>query len=319
MSGAVSTGLGLGSDGVDSCCDRQSIRSRESDCAPYESGGSPRKPIKAKSPPIAERAQQSQAGPTPNTVLERYPPEHLDTSRKMASSEAAKRLAASDFDAVRDAVEHERQRISRDLHDHAGQYLVGIALRLAALERKVADPSTNRAFAELRQLLDRFCDELRSISRGEHPGLPLGCDLVKALINLTSEWESETGIAVHFRSEVTSNAIDPDTTRVEPDTATSEAMFRIAQEALTNIAKHATNASHVTVQLEFARDLLTLTVADDGPGFEPGRGAGRPVRRGGLINMHERLTERGGQLVISCPPTGGTSVVAMVPIVGRRN
>lgn len=300
MSGALIASLGLGSDKIDRNCDRQSKRSRERDRVPCESGGSPKKTIEPKSQPNADQAAR------------------LEASDKMAPGKAAKRLAASDLDTVRHAVEHERQRISRDLHDHAGQYLVGIALRLAALERKVADPSTSHVFAELRRLLDRFCNELRSISGGEHAGLPLGCDLVEALNNLTSEWESETGIAVRFRCEETMSAIDPDGTRVEPDTATSEAMFRIAQEALTNIAKHATNASRVTVQLKFERGLLTLTVADDGPGFEPPCEAGRPIRRGGLINMHERLKERGGQLVISCPPAGGTSIVATVPMARHR-
>ena len=230
------------------------------------------------------------------------------TSNATAASVAKNGGAASEFDAVQDAVRKERLRISRDLHDHAGQYLVGVALRLAALEMTVADPSMSRAFADLRQLLDRFCDELRAISAGERRGIPFGCHLTTALSELTAKWESETGIAIRFCSVRTGG--------IEPDDATTEVIYRIAEEALTNIAKHAINASHVTVRLEFAPVQVKLTIEDDGPGLNSLRKGedGRPVRRGGITNMHERLAERGGQLVICCPPTGGTSLVATVPI-----
>jgi signal transduction histidine kinase len=225
-----------------------------------------------------------------------------------ASSGTKNGGAALEFDAVQDAVRKERLRISRDLHDHAGQYLVGVALRLAALEMTVADPSISSAFADLRQLLDRFCDELRAISAGERRGIPYGCHLTTALSELTAKWESETGIAIRFCSVRTGG--------IEPDDATTEVIYRIAEEALTNIAKHAINASHVTVRLEFAPVQVKLTIEDDGPGLNSLRKDedGRPVRRGGITNMHERLAERGGQLVICSPPTGGTSLVATIPI-----
>ena len=154
----------------------------------------------------------------------------------------------------------------------------------------------SRAFAELRQLLDRFCDELRAISARRTPRHPLWLRPDCGACNLTVKWESETGIAVRFYSEQTGN-------RIEPDDATTEAIYRIAQEALTNIAKHATNASHVTVRLEFAPVQVKLAIEDDGPGLKLHRAGedGRPVRRGGITNMQERLAERGGQLVICCP------------------
>lgn len=314
MSGAVIADASEGLSGVVGTCDRRSERSREKYRAPRENDVPPPKPIKAKSrrPSIAERPLGGHAGPVgpvANAAPGGLPDGYSGSSVEMASGAAENRLTTLEYDAVREAVWRERQRISRDLHDHAGQYLVGIALRLTALEQIISDPSTNHAFAELRRLLDRFSLELRAISGGEHPGL--GCDLATALANLTLQWERETGIAVRFHSEQTGD-------RIEPDGATSEAMYRIAQEALTNIAKHATNASHVTVRLESAPELLRLAIADDGPGFEPCRKAGRPVHRGGLINMQERLAERGGQLVICCPPTGGTSVVATVPMEGTE-
>jgi signal transduction histidine kinase len=317
MSGAAIADAGESLGEVNSSCDRYSKRSREEYRARRESGGSPQKPNKAKSrrPLIAERALGDHAGPARlslNAASGGLPNGYSGSSDEMASSAAENCLSALELGAIQDAVRQERQRIARDLHDHAGQYLIGIAFRLAAIEQAIADPSTNHAFAELRQLLDRFCHELRAISRGEHLGLPFGCDLATALANMAFQWERETGIAVRFHSEQTGNGI-------EPDGAISEAMYRIAQEALTNIAKHATKASHVMVRLEFAPELLRLTIADDGPGLESCRETGRPVRRGGIINMQERLAERGGQLVIFCPPAGGTTVVATMPMERHRN
>lgn len=211
------------------------------------------------------------------------------------------------FPSVQQAVQQERRRIARDLHDHAGQYLVGLALRLAALEQTIADTSNSSTFAELRQLLSRLGDELRAIAVGEHRGVPIGCQLTTALMMLSAQWECETGITVRFQSDRRDG--------VEPDDATTEAVFRIAQEALTNVAKHAANASCVFVRLELAPELATLVIEDNGPGFtSPCENHGRPARRGGISNMQERLAERGGQLVICCPPSGGTQLTATVPI-----
>ena len=214
-------------------------------------------------------------------------------------------------DSIQDAIRQERRRISRDLHDNAGQYLVDIMLRLAALEQVSSDPSVRGAFAEIRQLLGRFGDELVAISAGEQRGVPLSGGLIAALAELTGQWEHETGIPIRFHAE--------QATGIEPDDATTEMIFRIAQEALTNVAKHATKASQVNVRLEFASEQVELSIEDDGAGLNSYHGEGRPIRRGGIINMQERLAERGGQLVVFSPPTGGTKVVAMVPVRNGPN
>jgi len=215
---------------------------------------------------------------------------------------------------LRDAIDRERHRISRDLHDHAGQYLVGIALRIAALEQTIADPAKSDAFAELRLMLDRFNQELRAIALGGRPGIPFGSELTVVLGSLTYAWERETGIAVAFHAEPTGK-------RYVPDDSAMEALLRVAQEALTNIAKHAKHASHVSVRLSFTAETIRLAVEDDGQGLGVGQPNGdtSPFRVGGLSNMRERLTERGGRLEINRPPTGGTCVVATVPIETHRH
>ena len=214
-------------------------------------------------------------------------------------------------DSIQDAIRKERQRISRDLHDHAGQYLVDIMLRLAALEQVSSDPSVRGAFAGIRQLLARFDDELVAISAGERRGVPASGGLIPALTQLTRQWERETGIPIGFHAE--------HATGIEPDDATTEMIFRIAQEALTNVAKHATKASRVNVRLEFTSERIELSIEDDGVGLNSSHGEGRPIRRGGIINMQERLAERGGQLVVFSPSAGGTKVVAMVPVRNGRD
>jgi len=210
------------------------------------------------------------------------------------------------LDAVEVAVKRERRRISRDLHDHAGQYLVGLSLRLAALEQSLADPKRSVAFAEMRGLLDRFCQELRSISQGGHQGIPFGSDLTVALRNLALQWQGETGTAVRFHHDVAGN-------KCTPDGATLEALYRIAQEALTNIAKHAASASQVSIKLTSSKKFISLAIEDNGPGLDFDNRGKQPLRLGGLANMQERLAERGGQLIICCPPRGGTSITATVP------
>ena len=244
-----------------------------------------------------------------NRLLERIQPSEKQAMSDQHPGESG--LADNSEDSIRDAIRQERQRISRDLHDHAGQYLVDIMLRLAALEQVSSDPSVKGAFAGIRQLLARFDDELVAISAGELRGVPVGAELIPALTQLTGQWERETGIPIDFHAEQANG--------IEPDDATTEMIFRIAQEALTNVAKHATKASQVNVRLEFTSERIELSIEDDGVGLNSSHGEGRPIRRGGIINMQERLAERGGQLVVLSPPTGGTKVVAMIPVRNGLN
>jgi signal transduction histidine kinase len=320
MSGAGITNAGIGLGGVNTARDRNLKRSRDEFYTPSDPGLTQQKSFKTKSrrPPSAERPPAiptKQSSLTGNEASERLADGPSGPLAEPGASEAENGATLLTSAAVQDAVQQERRRISRDLHDHAGQYLVGMALRLTALEQMIiGGPVTSGLFAELRLLLDRFSQELRAISQGEQQGIPFGCDLTVALGNLSDQWERETGIAVRFHSELNGNR------HPAVDDATMEALYRIAQEALTNIAKHATNASHVSVRLAFTPEFISLAVEDDGPGLGFGRAdeGKRPLRSGGITNMQERLAERGGRLVICCPPTGGTSVVATVPIDRHR-
>jgi len=208
-----------------------------------------------------------------------------------------------------DAVARERRRIARDLHDHAGQYFVGIMLRLAALERHATDQTVRATLRDLCTTVSRFGDELKAIYAGERCGVPRGCGLAAALANMASQWEREVGIAVHFDYGLTDCG--------DLDDATAEAVFRVVQEALTNVAKHAAQASRVSVRLRLEHQMLRLEIEDDGLETRPQPGpCGSSARqRYGIVGMRERITELGGHFEVGRLTTKGTRVAATLPIV----
>jgi len=209
-----------------------------------------------------------------------------------------------------EAVVRERQRIARDLHDHAGQYLVGISLRLKALEMHATDPALHDSLRDLSTMVARFGVELKATCDGERCGVPHGDNLVAAIVRMIDQWESDVGIAVQFKHHVTeSTAIDD---------ATAETVFRIVQEALTNIAKHASHASKVKVSLQIKPGSLKIEVEDDGlvgrAGVAPREPGGR--RGCGIVGMRERVVQLGGQFSLNHVAGAGTTVSAAIPMNG---
>jgi signal transduction histidine kinase len=207
-----------------------------------------------------------------------------------------------------DAVARERRRIARDLHDHAGQYFVGIMLRLAALERHTTDQTVRATLHDLCTTISRFGDELKAIYAGERCGVPRGCGLATALANMISQWEREVGIAAHLDCGLTDCG--------DLNDATAEAVFRVVQEALTNVAKHAVQASRVNVRLRLDDQMLRLEIEDDGLGTrpQPGPCGSRARQRYGIVGMRERVTELGGHFEVGNLTTKGTRVAATLPI-----
>lgn len=207
-----------------------------------------------------------------------------------------------------DAVERERRRIARDLHDHAGQYVVGIGMRLAALETCIADDAARAALHEIHALVDHFSDELRTICAGGRAMAPSGRHLRAALGHMMQRWEHEVGIPVRFDWEATEPA--------EIDDAVSEAVFRLIQEALTNVAKHASNASRVAIRLRVGLGTLELAVTDDGASVDGTRKSGVSIQRDhcGISGMRERVLELGGRFNVRHQEQEGTSVFAAFPL-----
>ena len=198
--------------------------------------------------------------------------------------------------------EQERARIARELHDDLGGNLTAIKMALSMLAQRLpAEPAmlADKA-AYLDSLVDRTIDAVHRISRDLRPStLDLG--IVAALEWQASEFAARTGIACHAR-------IDP---AVELNDDQATALFRIFQEALTNIAKHA-GATTVSVRLRQVADTLQLSICDDGRGMAAGDRA-KPDSFG-LRGMEERATALKGSLTLSAAPGGGTMVSILIPL-----
>ena len=200
------------------------------------------------------------------------------------------------------AQEDERRRIAVNLHDDVGQQAT--ALRLT-LERLLADPTAGNVrprLVELQAALARLDESLHLISAGLRPSaLDLG--LVPAVRQLVYDWSASSGIVASL------DADDLEKGWLSPEVETQ--VFRILQEALTNVAKHA-GASRVGIVLKRAAAGVSLTVGDNGRGFD--RDAVRAAGSGlGLVGMRERVQIVGGRLDIKSTEAHGTVVSVTVP------
>jgi len=199
--------------------------------------------------------------------------------------------------------EQERARIAREIHDDLGGNLTAIKMALSMLSARLpADPQLQEKAAYLDGLVDRSIEAVHRISLDLRPStLDLG--IVAALEWQASEFEKTTGIACIFRSAERDIELDPDH---------AAALFRIFQEALTNVAKHA-GASQVTVTLRRQHQHLMLDIADNGRGMLP---ADRLKPHSfGLRGMSERARALGGTLSLSAAPGGGTMVTIKIRLL----
>ncbi|MEW6434961.1 MAG: GAF domain-containing protein [Myxococcota bacterium] len=213
---------------------------------------------------------------------------------------AALRALATRFDRAR--ATHEAH-LARELHDDLGQSLTALKLQLATLEAQVDAPDAPaRALldplVETSALVDEMLVRLKRIVAGLRPHLLEQLGLPAALRAEARGFAARTGLACDLSIN----------DALAPDPETSAALFRIAQEALTNVARHAT-ATRVVVTLDAADGALRLVVRDDGRGFRP-----EEVSLSlGLFGMRERAAALGGQLRVDSAPGAGATVTAWVP------
>ena len=206
--------------------------------------------------------------------------------------------------------EDERSRISRDLHDHVGQQIVAVRLQIETLKQESDGGQTLQANQRQRleaamtaiAALDRDIDyltwELRPPALDEF-------GLVAALRRFVAEWSSTFSIAAAFHTA------GLDDRRLAPLVETNA--YRIVQEALNNIHKHA-EATVVSVVLERRGDEVVLVIDDDGSGFERTSDGHDHARGIGLLGMHERALLAGGTLEVKSAPGDGTTVIVRVPV-----
>ena len=209
---------------------------------------------------------------------------------------------------VVESQEEERARLSRDLHDGVSQALVSVKLQLEAgiirLDGDAARREQGRAGLERTvEHVNSLLGEVRRISHALRPSLLDDMGLAPALHYLASEFGEHAGAPVRFRSAGAVDAL--------PEIV-GTTLFRIAQEALTNVERHA-QASHIDMSLERVGERVSLSIADDGMGFDADGVAVHPKRGIGLRNMMERMEAIGGRLAIASS-SSGTRVVASIDL-----
>jgi signal transduction histidine kinase len=200
------------------------------------------------------------------------------------------------------AVLEERNRIARDIHDTLALGFTGVLVNLEAATRTLKKDNLEPALEHIehaRQLAQAGLAEARLSVRALRPEALQKADLTNALGALLRRVEASGTLQAHFATQGDKIVLSGE---VESE------LLRIAQEGMTNILKHA-KAQHVEVNLAFGADAVTLTIADDGVGFDPhGHHDGF-----GLLGMRERAESVGARLVVSSAPAQGTRVETVIP------
>ena len=217
--------------------------------------------------------------------------------RAAVAVDLSQRIARDSLRRVVDAQETERRRLARELHDETGQALTSILLGLKALE----ESADEGAVGELRALVVETLQDVRRLAVELRPPVLDDFGLGAALERLTTAFGEQTGMPVQFESNLGDGRL-PD----EVETA----LYRIVQEALTNVVKHA-QARSVSVVLRRSDTSATAVVEDDGQGFDPT--STRPDGFG-VEGMRERVALLDGRLRVESRSGGGTTIAAEVPL-----
>ncbi len=204
--------------------------------------------------------------------------------------------------------ERERREIASELHDEVGQLLTGLKMNLEVA--KVMPPgSLQEQLDEALLRVNQLLNEVRSLSLDLRPPMLDDLGLLAALLWLIQRYEAQTSIQVEFKhSELTGRYA----------TELETALYRIVQEALTNVARHS-NMKRAAVRLWATQNTLGVQIEDEGEGFDP-QAVLRSGNTSGLSGMRERMTLLGGRLTIESVLKGGTCITAEFPLergIGR--
>ncbi len=225
-------------------------------------------------------------------------------AEKVAELEAYRSSARALAARILSAQERERVRISRELHDETGQALTLLLVRLQLIETMTSEDAVKNELAELRELVGAALDGVRRLAVHLGPSVLEDLGLCSALDWLADRVRAETGLRVDLH-------LGCGCTEVTDETAVT--IFRVAQEALTNIVRHA-GATRAELTITSDGDSYTLSVSDDGIGFDAAAARADPEASVGLFGMQERVALVGGTLDITSTPGRGTRVLARVPM-----
>ncbi len=204
--------------------------------------------------------------------------------------------------------ETERSNVALELHDHITQELIAVLFSSQALSDKLSarEGPARREAMKLRGMLGRIADEVERISRNLRPSILDQLGLFAVMRSTTTEFTARTGVRVKLRGGSVVALLPADTVL---------ALYRILQEALKNVEKHA-HARHVTVSLRQPGGFVQLVISDDGIGFDARHHAARRKGHGvlGLVGMRERAAYVGGTLTVKSGPGAGTEIAVRIPL-----
>ncbi|HSM56960.1 MAG TPA: ATP-binding protein [Candidatus Sulfomarinibacteraceae bacterium] len=223
---------------------------------------------------------------------------------KLAEKEMARQAL---LESLVNAQEEERHRLARELHDGAGQMLTNLLVRIKTLEKRAPSAELSEGLNEVLDTMAQTIEHVRDLSYRLRPAALEEFGLAVAIQTLVEEMAAEAGLSADCAIAVDENALLP---------GVEVTLYRIAQEALTNVVRHA-GASHVDVSISPWRKGIMMRIEDDGCGFSvhqvhAARGDGR--RHLGLISMQERAEIIGGAFDVYTAPGEGTSVVVWAPL-----
>lgn len=206
------------------------------------------------------------------------------------------------------AQEEERRRISRELHDEVGQQITALMLALNALELAEPGPQIPEKLRELRAMAEQVGREIHQLASELRPIALDELGLSRALSGYLDAWSERSGIPTDFVAA----GID------EPRLANAleTTLYRVVQEAMNNVLKHAA-AKNVSVSVERRADTVLAIVEDDGTGFDPDSALARDASHLGIAGMRERAGILGGELTIESSAGGGTTLRIQLPVTAE--
>ena len=222
--------------------------------------------------------------------------------RAAIAIDLSERVAGDALRRVVEGQELERKRLARELHDETGQALTSILLGLRSIEDATReDPRVRESVLALRELVVSTLHDVRRLAVELRPKALDDFGLVPALERLAETFAEQTDVDVQVQAALGEERLHP-----EIETA----LYRIVQEALTNVVKHA-HANAISVVLTKKRDRVTALIEDDGQGFDPSQESGDGL---GLLGMRERIALLRGRVAVESSEGGGTTVVVEVPV-----
>ena len=258
-------------------------------------------PILVRDEAIGVFAAHDKLAPDPRFTHEDLRLAESFAARAAIAVDLSRRVARDALQRVVTAQELERRRLARELHDETGQALTSILLGLRSIDEATEGTQAKQAVEEVRELVRATLQDVRQLAVDLRPKALDDFGLVAALERLTQSFAEQTGIAVEFVPALPEGRLP-----FEIETA----LYRIVQESLTNVVKHA-RASRVGVVLTRKDHSVSMIVEDDGVGFEPSRAREEGL---GLVGMRERVGLLGGRLTVESRPGTGTTFAVEVPL-----